>query len=34
MVSFAGVLTPEEAEAIQAYVIERANELAETLNSQ
>jgi len=30
MVSFAGVLSPEEVTAIQAYVIERANELAET----
>jgi mono/diheme cytochrome c family protein len=34
MVSFAGVLTAEEAQAIQAYVIERANELAETTASQ
>jgi PQQ-dependent dehydrogenase (methanol/ethanol family) len=34
MVSFAGVLTAEEAQAIQAYVIERANELAETTVSQ
>jgi PQQ-dependent dehydrogenase (methanol/ethanol family) len=34
MVSFAGVLSGEEALAIQAYVIERANELAETTATQ
>jgi quinohemoprotein ethanol dehydrogenase len=34
MVSFAGVLSGEEAQAIQAYVIERANELAETTATQ
>jgi quinohemoprotein ethanol dehydrogenase len=32
MVSFAEVLTPAEAEAIQAFVIERANDLAESLD--
>ncbi len=34
MVSFAGVLTPDEALAIQAFVIERANELAEVQAAQ
>jgi mono/diheme cytochrome c family protein len=34
MVSFSGVLTPEEAEAIQAFVIERANDLADARASQ
>jgi len=34
MVSFADVLSAEEATAIQAYVIERANELAETATPQ
>jgi quinohemoprotein ethanol dehydrogenase len=29
MVSFAGVLTPEDAGAIQAFVIDRAHELLE-----
>ena len=34
MVSFAAVLSAEEATAIQAYIIERANELADTATSQ
>jgi quinohemoprotein ethanol dehydrogenase len=34
MVSFAGVLTPQEADAIQAFVIERAHELLEATTPQ
>ena len=34
MVSFANVLSAEEATAIQAYIIERANELAESATPQ
>jgi quinohemoprotein ethanol dehydrogenase len=34
MVSFANVLSAEEATTIQAYIIERANELAESATPQ